>query len=72
MVVFLKEGYLVIIFVKLGYFIIIGYIMVMSGVDEKGDFWINDLNDLEEKGYLKWIFIVEEVMNEVLNFWVFY
>lgn len=46
--------------------------MVMSGVDEKGDFWINDLNDLEEKGYLKWIFIVEEVMNEVLNFWVFY
>ena len=46
--------------------------MVMSGVNEKGDFWINDPNDSEEKGHSKRTFTAEEVMNEALNFWAFY
>lgn len=69
---FLKEGHPVIISVKPGYFTTTGHIMVMSGVDEKGDFWINDPNDSEEKGHSKRTFTAEEVMNEALNFWAFY
>lgn len=68
----LKEGHPVIISVKPGYFTTTGHIMVISGVDEKGDFWINDPNDSEEKSHSKRTFTAEEVMNEALNFWAFY
>ncbi|MGH2165497.1 C39 family peptidase, partial [Enterococcus faecalis] len=63
---FLKEGHPVIISVKRGYFTTTGHIMVMSGVDEKGDFWINETKDSKEKSHSKRTFTSEEVMNEAL------
>lgn len=68
----LKAGNPVIVSVKPGYFTTTGHIMVMSGTDNNGNFWIDDPNDSAEKGHSKRTYTADEVMNEAVNFWAFY